>query len=197
MSHPTDISTLGRWLAADFSNQSQAFANPPFFAHIRVCIRPLPLEVFGKPYLFLEQAYDFMLNQPYRLRVFKLKIVEDLIEIENYRVRDEQDFFGASRDRERLYKLAPDRLETMGGGCDMVVQWTGSSFKGQVKPGKNCMVVRKERKTYLDSQFEVSASGMKTLDRGFDPETNELVWGSVAGAFDFERRSSFASEVDF
>ena len=34
MSHATDILTLGRWMAADFSNQAQAFANPPFFAHI-------------------------------------------------------------------------------------------------------------------------------------------------------------------
>jgi len=68
VTHSTDIATLARWMAADFSNQEQAFENPPFYAHIRVCIRPLPPARFPEPTLFLEQAYDFALNQPYRLR---------------------------------------------------------------------------------------------------------------------------------
>ena len=41
MTHSTDIVTLARWMAADFSNQAQVFENPAFFAHIRVCMRPL------------------------------------------------------------------------------------------------------------------------------------------------------------
>ena len=75
MTHSTDIHTLARWMSADFSNQAQAFENPPFYAHIRVAIRPLPLAQFPEPMLFLEQAYDFLLNQPYRLRVLKLNLV--------------------------------------------------------------------------------------------------------------------------
>ncbi|MBW3586704.1 MAG: chromophore lyase CpcT/CpeT, partial [Cyanobacteria bacterium 0813] len=53
MSHSTDIVTLARWMAADFSNQAQAFENPPFFAHIRVCMRPLPVEVLDGLSLYL------------------------------------------------------------------------------------------------------------------------------------------------
>ncbi|MGL4502877.1 MAG: CpcT/CpeT family chromophore lyase, partial [Planktothrix sp.] len=45
MTHSTDILKLAKLMAADFSNQAQAFENPPFFAHIRVCIRPLPTEL--------------------------------------------------------------------------------------------------------------------------------------------------------
>ena len=41
MTHSPDIVTLARWMAADFSNQAQVFENPAFFAHIRVCMRPL------------------------------------------------------------------------------------------------------------------------------------------------------------
>jgi hypothetical protein len=196
MSHATDISSLGRLLAADFSNQAQSFENPPFFAHIRVCIRPLPIEVFTEPFLFLEQAYDFEINQPYRLRVFKLKIVDDHIEIENYKVKEEKDFFGAARDPGRLAKLTPDQLELMN-GCDMNVEWTGHSFKGSIKPGRNCIVVRKEKTTYLDSQFDVSSEGMKTWDRGFDHETNEQIWGAIDGPFQFDRKAAFADEVAF
>lgn len=196
MPHATDIRTLARWMSADFSNQEQAFANPPFYAHIRVCVRPLPLAQLEEPALFLEQAYDFMINRPYRLRVFKLKIVEDHIELENYKVKDEERFFGATREPERLKKLTPDDLEKLP-GCDMNVEWTGTSYKGIVKPGKNCIVVRNNKTTYLENSFEVNENGFISLDRGYDPETDELVWGSIAGAFQFQRRESFADEVDF
>ncbi|HAC64172.1 MAG TPA: chorismate-binding protein [Cyanothece sp. UBA12306] len=196
MSHATDLTTLARWMSADFSNQEQAYANPPFFAHIRVCIRPLPLSIFSEPTLFLEQAYDFMLNKPYRLRVFKFNIVEGRIELENYKVKEEESFFGASRDLEKLKKLTPSHLEKMS-GCDMFVDWTGKSFKGWIKPGKNCIVVRNERETYLDNSFEVDQHKLISVDRGLDPQTDEQVWGSVAGPFHFERKLSFADEVEF
>ncbi|MGB0561688.1 MAG: chromophore lyase CpcT/CpeT [Spirulinaceae cyanobacterium] len=196
MTHSTDAVALARWMAADFSNQEQAFANPPFFAHIRVCMRPLPLEVLSGIGLFLEQAYDYMLNRPYRLRVLKLipEPEQDRIRLENYSVLEGEEFFGASRDRDKLAKLTGDRLEKRP-GCDIFVHWTGHCFKGEVEPGKACKVVRKDRETYLDHSFEVTETSLMSIDRGRDPETDELVWGSVAGAFQFAKWASFADEV--
>ena len=83
MTHATDRLQLARWMAADFSNQAQAFENPPFFAHIRVCMRPLPAGIVTGIGLYVEQAYDYMLGQPYRSRVLNLIEVEGHIEIEN------------------------------------------------------------------------------------------------------------------
>jgi hypothetical protein len=79
----------------------------------------------------------------------------------------------------------------------MIVTWSGHSFQGVVEPGKNCVIVRDGKETYLDNSFEVSEGGLVSLDRGYDPQTDELVWGSVAGAFHFQRRVSFADEVNF
>ncbi|MBD2001230.1 chromophore lyase CpcT/CpeT [Leptolyngbya sp. FACHB-541] len=194
MTHSTDIAALARWMAADFSNQAQAFENPPFFAHIRVCMRPLPLEFLSGVSFFVEQAYDYMLNDPYRLRVLKLLVQGDRIEVENYTVHDEQDFYGASRDLKRLQQISPDRLEKLP-GCNMIVDWTGHSFKGHVEPGKACMVVRKGKTTYLDSEFEIDDQRFISQDRGRDPETDEHIWGSVAGPFEFVRVANFADEV--
>jgi hypothetical protein len=194
MTHSTDIKTLARWLAADFSNHEQAYANPPFFAHIRVCIRPLPPEILDGTSLFLEQAYQYALNTPYRLRVFKLEIVEDRIELYHYSVKDKEKYYGASRDLDRLQTLSVEQLEPMP-GCDMDVIWTGKSFQGKIKPGKGCIVVRNDRETYLDNSFDVSEDKLISFDRGLDPITDEQVWGSVAGPFEFERRTSFADEV--
>ncbi len=194
MTHATDIATLARWMAADFSNQEQAFENPPFFAHIRVCMRPLPLELLSGVGFLLEQAYDYMLNDPYRVRVLKLVVNGDRIEIENYSVKDETEFYGATRDPQRLTKLQADQIEKLP-GCNVVVQWTGNSFKGHVEPGKGCLVFRKGKQTYLDSEFEIDGEKFISLDRGLDPETDEFVWGSIAGPFHFVRWKSFADEV--
>ncbi|QLE48212.1 chorismate-binding protein [Nostoc sp. C057] len=194
MTHSTDIATLARWMSADFSNQEQAFENPPFYAHIRVCIRPLPLELFSGVSLFLEQAYDFMLNQPYRMRVMKLIPAENHIAIEHYTVKEEQKFYGASREPERLKELSVDQLEKMS-GCNMIVEWTGNSFKGRVEPGKGCIVVRDGKNTYLDNEFEIDAKEFFSLDRGRDLDTDERLWGSIAGPFHFVRWANFADEV--
>ncbi|MBE9006836.1 chromophore lyase CpcT/CpeT [Fortiea sp. LEGE XX443] len=196
MTSSTDITTLARWMAADFSNQAQAFENPPFYAHIRVCMRPLPLEVLSGVSFFVEQAYDYMLNDPYRLRVLKLVNVGDRIQIENYTVKQEEKFYGASRNLEHLKTVTVDDLEKLP-GCNMIVQWTGNSFKGHVEPGKGCIVFRKGQKTYLDSEFEIDAEKFISLDRGRDLETNEHIWGSVAGPFYFVRWANFADEVKF
>lgn len=194
MSHSTDIPSLARWMASDFSNQEQAFENPPFFAHIRVCIRPLPVELLSGVSFYVEQAYDYMLNDPYRVAVNKLVDAGDHIEIENYRVKDAEKFYGASRDLERLKALEPSNLEKLP-GCNMIVEWTGHSFKGIIQPGKSCIVFRKGQNTYLDSDFEIDGEKFITRDRGRDPETDEQIWGSVAGPFQFVRWDSFADEV--
>ncbi|MDB9496554.1 chromophore lyase CpcT/CpeT [Spirulina major CS-329] len=194
MTHSTDVLTLARWMAADFSNQEQAYENPPFFAHIRVCMRKAPATGLDGISLLVEQAYDYMLNSPYRLRVLNLKTVGDHIEIENFLVKDEKDFWGASREPERLAALTGDRLTLMP-GCNMIVQWTGHSFRGNVEPGKACRVVRKGQETYLDSTFEIDEALFQSWDRGRDLDTDAAVWGSVAGAFRFKRWTSFATEM--
>ena len=194
MSHSTDIATLARWMASDFSNQQQAFENPPFFAHIRVCMRPLPVDLLSGFSLYVEQAYDFMLNNPYRVVVYKLVDAGDHIELENYKIKDAERFHGASRDTERLKDLKQDDLKKLS-GCNFIVKWTGNGFKGFIEPGKSCIVSRKGQETYLDSDFEIDEEKFFSRDRGRNLETDEQVWGSVAGSFHFVRLHSFADEV--
>lgn len=194
MTHATDVNTLARWMAADFSNQQQAFDNPPLYAHIRVCMRPLPINMLSGMGFYLEQAYDFQINRPYRARGMKLVANEDHILIENYTLKVPDAFYGASRDLAQLSKLTPDQFQKMG-HCDMIVRWTGHSFRGQVEPGKACMVERQGKMTYLDSEFEIDADQFISWDRGRDPDTDEHVWGSLAGPFHFRRQATFAHEV--
>ncbi|WP_373478602.1 chromophore lyase CpcT/CpeT [Geminocystis sp.] len=194
MSYSTNIKDLAKLMAADFSNQQQAFDNPPFFAHIRVCMRPLPESLLGGTSLFLEQAYNFLLNQPYRLRVFKIIAVDDHLELEHYKLKEETAFYGASRNLDKLKQLTFEHLEKMN-GCDMIAQWHNDHFEGYIKPGKACIVIRKGKESYLDNSFEINEEKLISFDRGRDPITDELLWGSVAGPFHFTRINSFANEV--
>ncbi len=194
MTYSTDVATLTQWMAADFSNQEQAFENPPFFAHIQVCMRPLPKGFQSGVSLYLEQAYKFQLDKPYRVRVLHFIQRENDVLLENYKVKDEEKFYGAARDLDKLATLSADDLDPMG-GCDIYVEWTGENFRGKVEPGKKCIVVRKGATTYLDNEFIVTESHMTSYDRGRDPETDKLVWGSVAGPFEFDKVARFAHEV--
>ena len=157
-------------------------------------MRPLPYSLLDGVSLYLEQAYDFMLKQPYRARVLKLITVNDRIEIENYTIKDAESLYGAARKREMLSQLTRDRLEFMP-CCNMHVEWTGHSFKGVVEPGKGCMVERQGKITYLDNVFEINGETFQSWDRGRDPNSDEHVWGVLAGPFCFTRRESFQDEV--
>ena len=194
MTHSTDTLTLARWMAADFSNQDQAWENPPFFTHVRVCMRPLPYDLLSGIALYLEQAYDYMLETPYRTSVLKFVAREDDIEIENYRVVEAPEFFGAARQPEKLRSLSLANLERLE-GCSFIARWNGSAFQAEVESGKRCLVFRNGKNTYLDSTFEIDAKCFSSHDRGFDVQTGEHVWGAIAGPFQFVRRASFADEV--
>jgi hypothetical protein len=192
----SDLMTLASWLAGDFSNWEQAIANPPFFAHVRVCIRPLPQPLSpAGVWLYVEQAYDYEIHHPYRTAVLHLVEKEENLVIQNYRLLDPASYYGSARQPQRLQSLTVDQLEKLG-GCDMLVQKTArQTFVGQVEPGKQCRVVRKGRETYLHSEFEVGADFFHSWDRGFDVETDKQVWGAIAGAFEFVKKACFAHEL--
>ncbi|MFN9061852.1 MAG: chromophore lyase CpcT/CpeT, partial [Pseudanabaena sp.] len=155
--NPSDVYTLAQWLAGDHSNWEQAIDNPPFFAHIRVGIRALPNPITDDGvWLFLEQAYDYELNHPYRTAVLHLVFQNDRIEMINYRLKNAETFFGASRDLDRLKVLDIDAIEQLQGCTQWVDRTDQQTFKGAVEPGKKCCINRKGVDTYLAIEFEVT-----------------------------------------
>ncbi|MFN9467386.1 MAG: chromophore lyase CpcT/CpeT [Pseudanabaena sp.] len=194
--NPSDVYTLAQWLAGDHSNWEQAIDNPPFFAHIRVGIRALPNPITDDGvWLFLEQAYDYELNHPYRTAVLHLVFQNDRIEMINYRLKNAETFFGASRDLDRLKVLDINAIEQLQGCTQWVDRADHQTFKGAVEPGKKCCINRKGVDTYLAIEFEVTENTYSSLDRGYDIVTDERVWGSIAGAFQFVKKTSFSNEI--
>jgi hypothetical protein len=190
MSSP--LARLLRQLSAGFSNQHQAFENPPLYAHILVKFRPLPQLAPGS--LLLEQSYAINPKAPYRIRVLRAERQGDGLIIHNQALHDDQRFWGAVDDAEKRALISHADLKPLE-GCAYVVQETDDGFIGEVEPGCRCLVERKGAVSYLVSRLELNGRGMRTIDRGHDPTTHEQLWGSLAGPFEFERTDDYSHEL--
>ncbi len=178
---------LCQLLCGDFCNREQAFNNPPIYAHIQVRIRALSHLEPGS--LLLEQAYTVAPNEPYRLRVLQVVVEAGKLIILNKGLRNEKSFYGATSSADRLLKVAAADLKLLT-GCTYNISEEGNCYKGLIEPGCKCLVERNGMRTYLVSHFMISSIGMTTLDRGYNVETNEMVWGSLAGPFEFKRQEN-------
>lgn len=194
MDHPAEspLFRLVRLLSAGFTNQQQAFENPPLYAHILVKFRPLPQLAPGS--LLLDQSYAINPAAPYRLRVLRPENGPDGLVIHNQALVDDRRFWGAIDDADLRCQIKPEDLQPLQ-GCAYVVRQEGEGFVGEVEPGCRCLVERKGQTTYLVSRLELHAAGMRTIDRGHDPASHELVWGSLAGAFEFERMADYSPDI--
>ena len=188
----SSLARLLRQLSAGFSNQQQAFENPPLYAHILVKFRPLPQLEPGS--LLLEQSYAINPAAPYRIRVLRAERQGEGLIIHNQALHDDQRFWGAVDDPGKRAAIRSEDLRPLE-GCAYVVRETADGFSGEVEPGCRCMVERKGALSYLVSSFELSAGGMRTIDRGHDPATHEQLWGSLAGPFEFERTDDYSHEL--
>lgn len=188
----SSLARLIRMLSAGFSNQTQAFDNPPLYAHILVKFRPLPQLAPGS--LLLEQTYAITPGVPYRIRVLRAERRDGELVIHNQALHEEQRFWGAVEDGERRRRIDTTDLRPLE-GCTYVVKEAGEGFIGEVEPGCRCLVERKGSIAYLVSSFEIDARGMRTIDRGHDPESHEQLWGSLAGPFEFERTHDYGEEI--
>ncbi|MCX5928334.1 MAG: chromophore lyase CpcT/CpeT [Synechococcus sp. LacPavin_0920_WC12_MAG_50_7] len=178
---------LCQLLCGDFCNREQAFNNPPIYAHIQVRIRALPHLEPGS--LLLEQAYTVAPNEPYRIRVLQVVVEEKKLRIVYKDLMNSKNFIGATLDQIKLREINSSNLNTME-GCALDITYTEGKFIGAIEPGCKCIVERNKTKTYLQSQFYIDNLGMRTWDQGFDIETKEVCWGSLAGPFEFKKHQN-------
>ena len=184
---------LANWLAGEFSNQKQAFADSKSFAHIRVFFRPLPWDFFSDIGFYSEQVYNHDLWTPYRQGVHRFVEQDNKVYVENYGLDDSIVYAGAGRDKNILNTITQDVIERRY-NCSMVFEREENTFYGKVE-GHSCLIEKKGIQTYLVSEVELTENTFISLDRGMDIHTHEQIWGSTNGPLKFEKVQSYALEI--
>ena len=189
-------STVGRFLSllcGEYSNQKQAFDNPPLFAHIHLRYRPIAHLPAGS--ILLEQTYAVDPKNPYRLRVIRAEEQQGgVIKLWNHTFRDPSRFSTAVFDDDCRSAIQDSDLICLDQCHYQVIEQRGV-YEGSMEPNCRCIVHRNGKDTILVSTFRLEGDSLQTLDRGHDPETNERCWGSIAGEFKFQKTASWATHI--
>jgi CpeT protein len=188
------LNELAYLMAGDFCNRQQSDADPKNYAHIRIFFRPLPWEFFSGIGFYSEQVYDYDLWSPYRQGVHRLVDQGDRIYIENYSLKEAENYAGSGHNRDILLTIPAHGIERRH-NCSMVFRKEGEGFRGNVEPGNKCLIHRQGVNTYLVSDVELTETTWISWDRGMDLNTHQQVWGSAVGALKFKKRASFAEEL--
>jgi len=145
-----------------FDNQRQAFYMPREFALIEVNHRKVSANKFR-----VTQKY-VMDPEPYRQAIIQVTVKDGNIILKSYRDTEEQPY-----------------LE----GCD--VSFTYDKEKDEFH-GQNicneCFVEKNGKNTYLATEAFLGNNYYNVIDKGIDIDTNEQVWGSYHGLFQFDRK---------
>ncbi len=142
-----------------FDNQNQAFANPHDFALISVNHKSIDQNKFR-----VTQQYVYE-SKPYRETVIEIFEQGNDILIKNFK---------------------SDGLTYLT-GCDTIFEFDGNQFHGKNMCDK-CFIHRNGKNTYLMTEIYLGKGYYKVIDSGFDIQTNQHVWGSFNGFFEFIKK---------
>jgi|TARA_Y100000589_G_scaffold79950_1_gene73676 CpeT protein len=186
---------FAKTLSGIFDNFAQSQERPKDFARINIVFRPLPWHIFQGPGFYSEQYYDYSPWDPYRQGIHRLSYNKDIFIVENFGFSNKERLAGSGRQPELLDSLEINSLQKRC-GCSMhFKETTIGHYVGNVEPGKECMVPRDGQLTYLVSEVEVNEQSWVSRDRGFDPKTDEVRWGSEHGPLKFQRVADLSERI--
>lgn len=196
-----ELLTFGRYLAGEFENQKQASAEPVWYVHLHLWLRPVPLFLEDSLTLYAEQASIVKLDQPYRPRILRLRQVSTSplkIEVQHYMFDDIRSIQGAGRNPERLKDISPDQITALS-TCHLGVnieQLENARYHFQAFPTTDipCSFTYQGSTYQVSLGFEVNADELKTYDKGIDPQTGQGIWGALMGPYRYKKCQDFSSE---
>jgi len=172
------IEEFKEWLLGSFNNRKQAFSFPSQFSQIS-----LRHELLNNGMIYGEQKYTVRREPPYRQFVLQIHQYEDKIIVTSYKVKDGKRFLYFTD----IDKITEDDLEK-NENCDCLFIKENDTYYGRIM-GCECMVERNGKQSFLFTLSELKKNTYKVIDRGYDPETKKMVWGSEHGMFLFNKES--------
>ena len=190
----SDFIVLALWMAGDFSNQKQSFANLQDFVYVHIFSRSLAFDLFSGIGFYSEDGYDYDLLNLSSQGIDKQVIQDEYIYVENNNLKDPICYAGADRKLDILVTIIPECIERRF-NCSIAFKCEGEIFLLSVEAGNQCLRKLNTQKNYLVSDSSVIKYTCVSLDKGMDIETHKQLWGSTHGALKFQKIASFASEL--
>ncbi|GAB4545309.1 MAG: chromophore lyase CpcT/CpeT [Pleurocapsa sp.] len=193
------IITLARYLAGEFDNQQQALAEPAWYVHLRLWLRPVPIFREDSLTLFAEQANIINLDRPYRPRILRIR-QKETIEVEYYMFKDIKLAQGGGQNPDLISNITPETIEFLP-DCTLKVQQKKDKLNRDVfitYPATEtpCSFCYQGNNYQVYLGFEVTENELKTYDKGIEPETGRGIWGALLGAYSFTKIKDFAAELN-
>ncbi len=182
----SDVERISVWLAGSYSNRQQAMDQAVWFIPVSLWYLRLPYLFSDGIGFFTEQVNQHHPDQFYRSRVLCLR--SEPLRFDNYKLRDQSHWAGASQDPEHLQHLRGEDLEGLP-GCTIWLDLQPDRCFGKMTPGSGCRLTANSQ-TYVHIEFELTPTCFITLDRGFRIDTGEQVWGSRAGPYHYLKLES-------
>lgn len=183
----SDLERVQAWLAGTYSNRQQAMAQPVWFVPVTLWYIPLPHLFDQGVGFFTEQINEHFPETFYRSRV--LQLLPHPLRLENYKLRHQQTWLGASQDPIWLGRLTQADLELLPGCTLFLDRQDDGSFYGEMAPDAICKLTP-DGHTLIEIEFELTATTFTTLDRGIDEKTGEQTWGSMAGPYRYIKKTA-------
>ena len=151
------IDKFCEYFEGNFNNCMQAMSHPTKFAMIEMIH-----EKIGENQFRCTQQY-YVDKNAYRKSVIEVISQESTLLIKNY------------KEENGLTYLS---------GCDILFELIGDEFHGK-NLCKTCFVSWSGNDTYLQTQSILGNGYYHVIDKGYDINTDEHIWGSFHGQFQF------------
>jgi hypothetical protein len=166
------------FLVGSFNNRRQAFSFPSQYSQIS-----LKHVLLDNGMIYGEQWYSVRNQPPYRQFVLDISSKSKKIIVKSYKVSDRDKFINFKN----LDELSEDNLvENI--GCDNIFVKRNEVYYGIIS-GCDCIVEKNGKTSFLYTASELSKTQYKVIDRGYDPETKKMIWGSEHGMFEFDKEN--------
>jgi hypothetical protein len=152
------IDKFCEYFEGTFENKMQAMSYPTKFAMIELLHIPYDMHMFR-----CIQRY-YVDKKEYRNTIISVSEQDSCLIVKNYKETDGQ----------------LTHLE----GCDIMFEQIGDEFHGK-NLCKTCFVSWSGKETYLQTESILGKDYYRVIDKGYDIHTDEHIWGSFNGEFQF------------
>ena len=155
------IDKFCEYFEGTFNNCMQAMSFPIKFAMIELLHIPYDTHMFR-----CIQRY-YVDRREYRNTIISVSEQDSCLIVKNYKEND--------------------GMLTYLEGCDIMFEMIGEEFHGK-NLCKECFVTWSGKETYLQTQSILRSGYYHVIDKGYDINTDEHIWGSFNGEFQFVKQ---------